>query len=232
MPIIGGFLGGGVSMVPAGKHQVFLWWSTSDRKNISGATFKITPASGSPVTVSADQYGHAVALVDAGKVYTVTVSYNGSYTGVGPQQFEAISTESTPIMFYGEKTLVMRDVLDAMYPVGSIYMSVNATNPSTLIGGTWERIAQGRTLIGQGPSDQDFEAGTEGGESTHTLTINEIPSHAHGIYNTSKEQVGGTTKYVYGNSTYKNGSSEYEGGGEAHNNLPPYLVVYMWKRTA
>ena len=68
MAVVGGFIGGGVAMVPAGKHQVFLWWSTSDRENISGATFKITPASGSPVTVSADQYGRAVTLVDAGKV--------------------------------------------------------------------------------------------------------------------------------------------------------------------
>lgn len=231
MPMIGGFLGGGVSMVPAGKHQVFLWWSTSDRENISGATFKITPASGSPVTVSADQYGHAVTLVDAGKVYTVTVSYNGSYTGVGPQQFEAVSTESTPIMFYGEKTLVMRDVLDAMYPVGSIYMSVNATNPSTIIGGTWERIAQGRTLIGQGTSDQDFEAGTEGGESTHTLTKDEMPKHNHS-YSLAKAdaQAGGYDRYVCRDRDTT--STGYAGGDKAHNNLPPYLVVYIWKRTA
>ena len=66
-------------------------------------------------------------------------------------------------------------VLDA-YPVGSIYMSVNSTNPSQLFGGTWEAIAGGRVLIGQNTS---YPAGSTGGEATHTLTTNEMPSHSH-----------------------------------------------------
>lgn len=75
--------------------------------------------------------------------------------------------------------------LDNIYPVGSIYLSVNDTDPSTLFGGTWEQIAQGRTLIGVGTGtdinnvSQSFEVNNTGGEYKHTQTINEMPIHTH-----------------------------------------------------
>lgn len=69
--------------------------------------------------------------------------------------------------------------LDNIYPIGSIYMSTSPTNPQNLFGGKWEAFGQGRTIIGAGTSDQAFTAGTTGGASTHTLTINEMPSHTH-----------------------------------------------------
>ena len=175
MAFVGGFLGGGVSMVPAGKHQVFLWWNTSDRENIAGASYTLTPSSGDAVTVEADEYGRAETMIDAGQVYTVTVDHAGEYKGDGPQMLYAESAQSTPMIFYGEKPLDLRSV----YPVGSIYMSVNDTDPSALFGGVWERIAQGRTLIGQGISDQAFAAGEEGGESAHVMTESELPAHSH-----------------------------------------------------
>ena len=175
MAFVGGFLGGGVSMVPVGKHQVFLWWNTSDRENIGGVTYTLTPSSGDAVTVEADEYGRAETMVNAGMVYTVTVTHEGEYKGDGPQMLNAVSAQSTPILFYGEKTVSFSEI----YPVGSIYMSVNSTDPSALFGGVWERIAQGRTLIGQGTSDKSFSAGATGGASTHKLTTSEIPSHQH-----------------------------------------------------
>ena len=64
------------------------------------------------------------------------------------------------------------------YPIGSIYMSVNATSPATLFGGTWEALDQGRVLIGAGTS---HPAGEEGGEETHKLTSSEMPSHGHSL---------------------------------------------------
>lgn len=70
-------------------------------------------------------------------------------------------------------------LFDAIYPVGSIYMSTNPTNPGTLFGGKWEEYAQGRTIIGNGTSDREFVAGNLGGESVHTLTTSEMPSHTH-----------------------------------------------------
>ena len=65
-------------------------------------------------------------------------------------------------------------VLDA-YPVGSIYMSVNSTSPASLFGGTWEQLKD-RFLLGAGDT---YTNGSTGGESTHTLTVDEMPSHTH-----------------------------------------------------
>ena len=129
-----------------------------------------------------------------------------------------------------------------LYPVGSIYISVNATNPAELFGGTWERLKD-RFLLAAGDS---YAAGSTGGEATHRLTIDEMPSHAHemapwmwavssgfntGTYNILDMNTGNADSYNASKSRQKQ-YSESTGGGLAHNNMPPYLAVYMWKRTA
>ncbi len=75
--------------------------------------------------------------------------------------------------------LMKATLLSAVYPIGAIYMSTNSTNPQEIFGGKWEAFAQGRTIIGAGVSDKEFIAGATGGSSSHTLTINELPSHNH-----------------------------------------------------
>ena len=128
------------------------------------------------------------------------------------------------------------DLLNLIYPVGSIYMSVNSTNPAILFGGTWEAIG-GRFLLG---ADTTYSVGSTGGEETHTLTINEMPSHSHGIRTNSAD---GDMDWVpvdhKGNKRHDEINFNWEGevisttgGGQPHNNMPPYLAVYMWKRTA
>ena len=135
----------------------------------------------------------------------------------------------------------MSQVLNA-YPVGSIYMSVNSTNPGELFGGTWEQI-QGRFLLGQGSG---YSAGATGGEANHILTLAESPSHNHrdlywgngGSYQfgVNRTAGGGTWGFDYwstsSNCSEANFYTNYVGGNQAHNNMPPYLVVYIWKRTA
>lgn len=116
-----------------------------------------------------------------------------------------------------------------IYPVGSIYISVNNTNPGTMFGGTWERI-QDTFLLASGST---YGAGTTGGEATHTLTINEMPSHSHTL--TGNSGTGGKAETVpYGSAT--TGTNMYAiknaGGGQPHNNMPPYLAVYVWKRVS
>jgi len=137
-------------------------------------------------------------------------------------------------------------------------MSVNSTNPSTLFGGTWEALS-GRFLLGAGANDanttNDFgsmsantinrSAGEKGGEATHTLTVNEMPSHLHataewggtvaastlatsGYF--SRPKVNMTAASASADSPYLNTSTA--GGSQAHNNMPPYLVVYIWKRVS
>lgn len=123
----------------------------------------------------------------------------------------------------------------AAYPVGSIYMSVNAADPETLFGGTWERI-QGRFLFA---ADDARPAGNTGGEETHTLTTAEMPAHAHtfNINAGSPAQKGevdaGTfVDYAWWEETRPVGETGYTGNNQPHNNMPPYLSVYCWKRTA
>lgn len=125
--------------------------------------------------------------------------------------------------------------VEMIYPVGSIYISASATSPSTLFGGTWESIG-GRFLLG---ADATYAAGSTGGEATHELTISEIPKHIHNI-NASYSNIGSSSsvngKLLAGDND--NGwlwdftSTGETGGNAAHNNMPPYLAVYMWQRTA
>lgn len=125
-----------------------------------------------------------------------------------------------------------------LYPVGSIYISTSATfNPNTAWGGTWQQTASGRCLIG---ANDTYPLGSMGGESTHTLTIEELPQHSHGIYGAdtrdgnitldkarfSYKDQGQTTSYISGIL-----GTELTGNNNAHNNMQPYLAVYMWKRT-
>lgn len=127
------------------------------------------------------------------------------------------------------------------YPVGSIYMSVNATDPSTLFGGTWERIKD-TFLLSAGDT---YANGSTGGEATHTLTTDEMPSHTHGVYDNSQSAVHPDYRAVafkltrtYISPAYSSTQGESEnyirkyGGNQPHNNLPPYLAVFVWKRTA
>ena len=140
-----------------------------------------------------------------------------------------------------EKTIALTNdgnvTIDSIYPVGSIYISTVNTNPSTYFGGTWSAFAQGRTLIGVGTSDQAFSAGATGGASTHTLTINEIPAHSHDLTAERWASSAFTASHTgwsaddYGGSLGTRTTS-LVGSGQAHNNLQPYIVTYMWQRTA
>ena len=117
------------------------------------------------------------------------------------------------------------------YPVGSIYLSVTDANPAALFGGTWESIG-GRFLLG---ADSTYTAGSTGGEAAHTLTVDEMPRHNHEVDNLDAS--GDATPYMTVQAQDKKGhggdvQTTFAGGGKAHNNMPPFLAVYMWKRTA
>ena len=113
------------------------------------------------------------------------------------------------------------------YPVGAIYISVSSTDPGTIFGGTWQQI-QDVFLLAAGST---YAAGSTGGEASHTLTVDEIPSHTHeypyAVYATATS--GSNRRFpMAGNFA----STQPTGGGQAHNNLPPYLAVYVWQRIA
>ena len=143
----------------------------------------------------------------------------------------ADSNITTPKIANGAITAakLASEILLMAYPVGAIYISAVATSPATLFGGTWAQIKD-TFLLSCGDA---YANGTTGGEATHTLNTNEMPSHNHlmrwdatgpanvgsGLDNTAPGGYGG--QYL---------ETSYTGGGQAHNNMPPFLAVYVWKR--
>lgn len=160
----------------------------------------------------------------------------------------------------------IEDLLDRTYPVGSIYMSVNSTEPSILFGGTWQRL-KGRFLIGAGTiadtnsnasfgslgaEEPDFASGETGGQYYHKLSVDEMPEHHHDtndytlVVNKNAVHIRtnmGAKPIIYEENTNivpninatknEDGNATVDtGGGQKHTNMPPYLAVYMWKRTA
>lgn len=142
--------------------------------------------------------------------------------------------------------------LAAAWPVGSVYVSISPTNPATLLGfGTWTAFGAGRALVGLDAGQTEFDTVEEtGGAKTHTLTAAEMPVHTHiqdahnHVVTSQTATTGGATSYEHG--TLDTSSAEAEatevtanttavnqnaGSGSAHNNLQPYIVVYLWKRT-
>lgn len=213
--------------------------------------------------------------------------------------YRVIQTGLTNTLLGRLAPILVNSMLDKFYPIGAIYMSMNNTNPADLFGGTWQQIS-GRFLLA---ADSTYEAGSTGGEATHTLTAEEMPSHTHiapkhrhavanhthtipaHTHTASSSSAGAHTHAMYrwkyatptaggtgylaqgsskdtsygmssagahthtitigtkaafstsanGNmDTTMNGDSATTSAGSsgAHNNMPPYLAVYMWKRTA
>ena len=200
--------------------------------------------------------------------------------------------KTTPVFDWGEDDFEfnvpvtfnsgINGLIDVIYPVGSIYMSVSETNPGSLFAGTtWEKIT-GRFLLGSGsPSDNtdltfgplrndgyNFGNGTKGGQYTQALTVDQMPYHNHsssssysganfyirhgyndststvaaGSYTSVEKGVGATWGNGFAVGTYSHAidrvniggtvstSVGYTGSGAAIANMPPYLVVNIWKR--
>ena len=139
------------------------------------------------------------------------------------------------------------EVVNTVYPVGSIYLSVNATNPGSLpsfAGTTWVAYGEGRTMIGHGAgaglTDRPTVE-TTGGAETHTLTKAEIPPHTHDYTDRFRNPQGGAgqifnlasgSQVALSSPTVNTGDGSPDLQGLAHNNMQPYIVTYMWKRTA
>lgn len=123
---------------------------------------------------------------------------------------------------------VLAAVVERDHPVGSLYISDNATSPAKLYGGTWERI-EGKFIMG---ASDTYPAGSTGGSATHTQTVDEIAPHKHNYNGYNK--VGNGTPYLSG------GDSAWEqevptsdtGGGKPMDILNPYYSAYIWRRVA
>lgn len=176
----------------------------------------------------------------------VHLASGGTAVGVGKYAEHDRAVEVNPEW---EVYVKGKPLWELIYPVGSLYLSAVDTDPGVLFGGTWERIRD-RFLLAAGTA---YGAGTTGGEAVHTLAENELPIHAHdpanqaGYYgfitNSQKAftvgdmgvQSGSGRYYPYAPAAFdisRNTKTGSVGGGKAHNNMPPYLAVYVWQRTA
>jgi len=213
--------GGAVDGTPIGANSAstgaFTTISTTGLATLNSATI-----SGTSTLTTVDINGGAIdgttiGATTASTVAATTVTASGNVNTTG-----------------GELQINGTNVLEKVYPVGSVYINASvSTNPATLLGfGTWTAFGAGRVLVGLDSTDTDFDSAEEtGGAKTHTLTTSEIPSHTHTL-DTSDNPGGTGAIEVAGGAPTSTQTTQSTGGGQAHNNLQPYIVVYMWKRTA
>ena len=201
--------------------------------NNSNNMLKISVVSGVPATTPADPSIAAIqAAIGAANPYIILARV---LVGAGVTQISNGNVTDLRSIVKPNSS-VLAEIMKAMYPVGSIYTNAtDGTNPASLLGfGTWAAFAAGRVPVGIDPTQTEFDtAGKTGGAKTHTLTIPEMPSHNHnvtvrGAINKPEGTGGAFTTSIDNYTT----TTTNTGGGGAHNNLQPYVVVYMWRRTA
>jgi len=216
--INGGSVDGATVGANSASTGAFTTLSTTGLATLNSATI-----SGTSTLTTVDINGGAIdgttiGATTASTVAATTVTASGNVNTTG-----------------GELQIDGTNVLEKVYPVGSIYINAtSSTNPATLLGfGTWVAFGAGKVIVGLDSGDTDFDTAEEtGGAKTHTLTTSEIPSHTHTT--TIGVASGGSAPGALENRTPTGGvnyTSSSTGGGQAHNNLQPYIVAYMWKRT-
>ena len=157
-------------------------------------------------------------LTEAGQVRLLNVQLDKLFKAIGLSD----SKTGTPIQD------LTKDILNRIHPVGSIFISVDSSNPADLFGGKWERVKDTFLLA----AGDVYAAGTEGGEAAHTLTVSEMPSHNHNLKIQGTETAANALTYSSQKNRFGGGGSlvQSTGDGQPHNNMPPYVAVFIWKR--
>ncbi len=176
---------------------------------------------------AADRHGTATRSTSASTAFTLmNWGEDGTSMAIGKVAEKANTLQiGLDVEFFGA---VKGAIFDAIYPVGSIYIAYNHTNPGTLFGGTWARMSGGFLWASQAGDT----IGQTGGERTHTLTVNELPKHNHGGTYTNAGTASKTHAWLASGGSAMTYEAVDVGGGAAHNNMPPYIQVSIWRRTA
>lgn len=225
----------------AGRYlcSIQLTGSNSSRKVIPAFYLLIEkdPVSDSDVEASSEFTALSTALEQVSDITDLTNRVGVLETDVtGLETDKADKTELSGYMTSAQVQAAIDAALADRWkvdkPVGCLYMSFESTSPATLFGGSWTQLKD-RFLLAVG--DTYKSSGLTGGEADHTLTVAEMPSHRHGASEGQFHAYTGSNgaDTVSGGTNFKSIQyTAYVGGGGAHNNMPPYLTVYMWKRIA
>lgn len=157
---------------------------------------------------------------------------------------DAVSTSETSILIgdlaklikqngvaIGKGVLLPEAIIDMVHPVGSIFESTEERNPSEFLGGVWEVFGAGRVTVGVDTTQTEFNtAGKVGGSKTHTLTVAQMPSHGHEMAVAGDGVLKNTVPFSWRESRFASAFMDSVGGGQPHNNLQPYIVVYRYRR--
>ena len=239
------------------------WDSPPGSKPITIALHTVTNTSGSYTHTTTSEY--AVASMKAIQIecsnpdafndsITITVS-DGSITlscddiagtsnvsvvvmkQLDPNEGDPPAVTSTEFDILANRITAMQStIIGGLYPVGSIYMSLNSTMPSILTTGmTWEAIT-GNYVLKTTTTETGGTYNNAGNTGSHVLTVNEIPSHNHTYTKTAADGY----KYGSGNlanvvNTTSSANTGNQGGGQGHTHtagMPQNVAIYMWKRTA
>lgn len=224
------------------KKSADTQWINANKSFVSGTTFifgdgQISTESSYDIKyVIVDTFSE-ITMTDTVSTAAVLMDFKAGGKGiaigkVSEKEKTLELAQDWEFVVHGEK------LIDLIYPVGSIYMSVNAASPNLLFGGEWRQITD-KFLLGAGGS---YPVNSSGGETTHKLTVAEMPSHSHtSLYydsnSTGTQGVNWGFNYTNNSShSVRSGANEASsgignaGGSVAHNNMPPYVAVYMWKR--
>ena len=240
-------------------------WTNANKRFSSGTAFTfgggaISTESSYDVKYTITDAFTTVTILDMVSTATVLMDFKAGGKGIAigkvSEKDKTLEiADSWGLEVHGKK------LIDYIYPIGSIYLSVNSTSPATLFGGSWTQLKD-RFLLGAGST---YSSGATGGAATHKLSVAEMPSHAHdtpffnnmtnngemksdfiGVFgkgvtaSQALKDTGQTSTmemwWINQTNTAEGNEWAYltsaKGSGSAHNNMPPYLVVYMWKRTA
>lgn len=199
------------------------------------------PGINEPLTATAAELNTHEGRLDALEAAKFAKDGTNAATGDFDMATKRLKNVGTPIVPGDAPNVAwvqeyVAQAFDLIYPVGHIYMSSVNTNPADLFGvGTWEPYSQGRVIIGAGTATdsagrtEGFAAGSVGGEYFHTLTRSELPN-APLQFNVGTSDSGtGSIALNWSGGQLRNTTAM--GDGEAHNNLQPYTVAYLWRRT-
>lgn len=211
-----------VAEMPSHRHWLSQDYDSGNWESVSGGFLHLhTPAASSGTGWLTDSYTTGMKAAGGSQAHNNMQPYL-----VGNYIIKALNTVSSSRL---EELDPQQILFNMFYPVGSYYETSDATfDPNVQWRGTWVLETAGQVHVSAGTG---YAVGATGGEATHTLTVNEMPSHNHGYYYTSDTA---TKQYPWrtGGGSEMGYDIVSRGGDQPHNNMQPYIVVNRWHRTA